>query len=198
TVRDSVDKKTRFVTLKIPVAEGTRYKVGEFTFDGKTVVKSDDLRPMFKVEPGQFYSEKTIRKGLEKAREVYGAGGYFEFTGYPDYKFRDQPNAAEPQTPDALKAEVVAAPAGPPVVDVVMRMQEGKQFFVNRLTFTGNTTTHDNVIRREVRLVEDGVFNTEALKYSVKRLNQLGYFKALEDTKDVDVQKTPGTDNKVD
>ena len=61
-----------------------------------------------------------------------------------------------------------------------MRMQEGKQFFVNRLTFTGNTTTHDNVIRREVRLVEDGVFNTEALKYSVKRLNQLGYFKPLE------------------
>ena len=80
-----------------------------------------------------------------------------------------------------------------------MRMQEGKQFFVNRLTFTGNTTTHDNVIRREVRLVEDGVFNTEALKYSVKRLNQLGYFKPLEGgSKDVDVQKTPGTDNKVD
>ncbi len=105
-VSDSKDKKTRLVDLKIPITEGNRYKIGEFTFDGNTVVKSDDLRPMFKVEPGQFYSEKTIRKGLEKAREVYGAGGYFEFTGYPDYKFRDQPNAAEPQTPDALKAEV--------------------------------------------------------------------------------------------
>jgi outer membrane protein insertion porin family len=199
-VSDSKDKKTRLVDLRIPVTEGNRYRIGEFTFDGNTVVKSDDLRPMFKVEPGQFYSEKDIRKGLEKAREVYGAGGYFEFTGYPDYKFRDQPNAAEPQTPDALKAEApAAAPTGPPVVDVVMRMQEGKQFFVNRLTFTGNTTTHDNVIRREVRLVEDGVFNTEALKYSVKRLNQLGYFKPLEGgSKDVDVQKTPGTDNKVD
>ena len=31
-----------------------------------------------------------------------------------------------------------------------------------------------------MRLVESGVFNTEALKYSVKRLNQLGYFKPLE------------------
>ena len=79
-----------------------------------------------------------------------------------------------------------------------MRIQEGKQYFVNRITFTGNTTTRDNVIRREVRLVEDGVFNTEALKYSIKRLNQLGYFKPLEGTKDVDVQKTPGADNKVD
>ena len=45
-----------------------------------------------------------------------------------------------------------------------MRMQEGKQFFVNRITFLGNTTTHDNVIRREMRLYENGVFNTEALK----------------------------------
>jgi outer membrane protein insertion porin family len=73
-----------------------------------------------------------------------------------------------------------------------MRMQEGQQFFVNRITFVGNTTTRDNVIRREMRLVEDGVFNTEALKFSVKRLNQLGYFKALEGKPgEVDVQKLP-------
>ena len=198
-VRDSPDKKTRFVTLRIPVVEGSRYKVGDFGFDGNTVVKSDALRPMFKVEQGTYYSEKTIRKGLEKAREAYGAGGYYEFTGYPDYKFRDQPDPAEPDTPEALKAEATKPATGPPIVDITVRLQEGKQFFVNRLTFTGNTTTRDSVIRREVRLVEDGVFNTEALKYSIKRLNQLGYFKPIEGgSKDVDVQKTPGADNKVD
>ena len=50
-----------------------------------------------------------------------------------------------------------------------------------------------------MRLYEDGVFNTEALKYSIKRLNQLGYFKALEGPgKDVNVDKTPNADNKVD
>ena len=32
---------------------------------------------------------------------------------------------------------------------MTMRMQEGEQYFVNRLTFVGNTTTRDNVIRRE-------------------------------------------------
>src|SRR5262249_8332393 len=85
------------------------------------------------------------------------------------------------------------------IVDVTMRMQEGQQFFVNRITFTGNTTTRDNVIRREMRLVEDGVFNTEALKFSVKRLNQLGDFKALEGKPgEVDVPKVPNETNKVD
>ncbi len=196
---DSSDKKTRWVELRIPVTEGRRYKVGEFTFAGNTVVKSDALRPMFKLKPGNFYSEKAIRKGLDKAREVYGSGGYFEFTGYPDLKPRDEPNPNEPEAPAAIQADPPkAAEEGPPIVDVTMRMQEGKQYFVNRITFVGNTTTHDNVIRRELRLFEDGVFNTEALKYSIKRLNQLGYFKPLEGGKDVDVQKTPGAANKVD
>jgi outer membrane protein insertion porin family len=78
-----------------------------------------------------------------------------------------------------------------------MRLEEGKQYYVNRLIFLGNTTTRDNVIRREVRLLEGNVFNTEALKYSVRRLNQLGYFKPLEGEA-IDVQKTANVDNKVD
>ena len=80
-----------------------------------------------------------------------------------------------------------------------MRIDEGPQYFVNRITFTGNTTTRDNVIRREMRLVEGGVFNTEALKYSVRRLNQLGYFKELKgDDRDMKVEKTPNQPNTVD
>ena len=79
-----------------------------------------------------------------------------------------------------------------------MRLQEGKQYFVNRIAFSGNTTTRDHVIRREFALYESGVFNTEALKYSVKRLNQLGYFKPVEMQNGIKVDKTPGVDNKVD
>jgi outer membrane protein insertion porin family len=198
-VANSDDKKTRWVELKVPITEGPRYKVGSFDVAGNTVVKSEYLKPLFKMTPGEYYGEKRIRKGLEKAREVYGTGGYFEFTGFPDYKFQDDPNPNAPEAPDALRAPEAAKPKdAAPLVDVTMRMQEGQQFFVNRITFVGNTTTRDNVIRREMRLVEDGVFNTEALKYSVKRLNQLGYFKALEGGKDVDVQKTPNETNKVD
>ncbi|HOC17295.1 MAG TPA: POTRA domain-containing protein [Vicinamibacterales bacterium] len=225
-LEDSKDRRTRYVSLRIPVFEGERYKVGDVAFDGNTVVKPDALRTLFKLRPGEFYSDKAIRKGLEKAREVYGSAGYFEFTGYPDLQPRDEaararaegaqgngPAAGEPaaegekpaeggeaaeaqkpaeggQLADGQKpAEGEAAAAGPkperapsgePLVDVTMRLQEGKQYFVNRITFVGNTTTRDNVVRRELRLFENGVFNTEALKYSIKRINQLGYFKALE------------------
>ena len=186
-LEDSPDKETRWVQLDIPVDEGPRFKVGKFEFDGNTVIRSDFLRPVFKLNAGDWYNEKRIRDGLIKSREMYGGGGYFEFTGYPDLKFQ---NAAEGP---------IAGPAEP-TVDVTMRLTEGEQYFVNRLTFTGNTTTRDNVIRREMRLVEGGVFNTEALKFSVRRLNQLGYFKNIEEqgSQAVDVQKTPNSKNEVD
>jgi outer membrane protein insertion porin family len=222
-LEDSADNQTRWVQLRVPVTEGGRYRVGNFTFEGNTVVKSEALRPLFKLKTGQFYSEKRIRKGLEQAREVYGGGGYFEFTGYPDLRPRDLTPAAGAPAPqngapggdeasqsgstptpdggDQTTAQGEAAqrpkPGAQPIVDVVMRLQEGGQYFVNRITFVGNTTTRDNVIRREMRLYENGVFNTEALKFSVRRINQLGYFKNLEQEA-VNVEKTPGVENQVD
>jgi outer membrane protein insertion porin family len=179
-VRDSHNGRTRWVELRVPVVEGPRFRVGKVEVDGNKLVKSEALLGMFALKPGQYYREKAVRKGLEKAREAYGSIGYFEFTGYPDLKPR----------------EPVAPRRG--VLDVTLRMQEGKQYFINRVAFNGNTTTHDTVIRRELALAEGGVFNTEALKYSVKRINQLGYFKPMEGDKNVKVEKTPGQDNKVD
>ena len=209
-LEDSKDGKTRWVQLQVPITEGKRYAVGDFKFEGNKVVNSEALRPLFKIEAGETYSQKKVKKGLEKAQEVYGSGGYFEFTAYPGPAAARRadgtatadaagPPSPGPPSPGAAPAAATATTAkdGTPLVDVTMRVDEGKQYFVNRITFTGNTTTRDNVIRREMRLVEAGVFNTQALKDSVKRLNQLGYFKPLEGEA-VDVQKTPNADNKVD
>jgi outer membrane protein insertion porin family len=227
-LEDSQDGKSRYVQLQIPVSEGPRFKVGEVSFAGNTVVKTEGLRPLFKVEQGEWFNEKKIRKGFEKAREVYGSAGYFEFTGVPEYAFPNDPKptadgaggAADAGPPPPPSPPPPAASAGPPspsappaaagpaskaakgkgpepVVNVTMRLEEGKQYFVHRIIFLGNTTTRDNVIRREIRLFEGGVFNTEALKYSVKRLNQLGYFKPLEGEA-IDVQKTENVEAQVD
>ncbi|HEX8028506.1 MAG TPA: outer membrane protein assembly factor BamA, partial [Vicinamibacterales bacterium] len=185
TLEDSADKQTRWVELSIPIDEGPRYKVGTLNFEGNKIIRTEFFAPQFKLKPGDWYSDKPIRAGLVKAREMYGSLGYFEFTGFPDLE------------PIAAAEGPIAGPATP-TVNVTMRMTEGEQYFVNRLTFAGNTTTRDNVIRREVRLLEGAPFNTEALKYSVKRLNQLGYFKPLEEGQGVDVQKTPGEKNQVD
>ena len=123
-----------------------------------TIFKPELVLPIFKLQTGDVYKESKIRKGFDKLRDAYGAQGYFQWTGRPERK------------PDAKRK----------VVDVTLTMDEDKKYYVGKITFTGNTTTRDKVIRREVYLNEGDLFNTEALKLSIRRINQLGYFKPME------------------
>ena len=75
-------------------------------------------------------------------------------------------------------------------------MEEDKQYFLGHINFTGNDSTRDKVIRREIYMNEGEVFNTEALKMSIKRINQLGYFKQMEGAPDI--KPSQQADNKVD
>ena len=151
-------KPKRGIRLEIPVSEGDQYRIGEVKFEGMTVFKPELVLPIFKMQTGDVYKESTIRKGFDKLRDAYGAQGYFQWTGRPERK------------PDAKRK----------VVDVTLTMDEDKKYYVGKITFTGNTTTRDKVIRREVYLNEGDTFNTEALKLSIRRINQLGYFKPME------------------
>ena len=189
------------------MTEGERYKVGELTFSGNSVAKSEGLRPLFKLNEGDYYNEKLIRKGLEKAqgalRQRRLLGVHRLSRPARSRTTRRTPMAtatARPVRPRRrrLRPSAAAPEKTAPIVNVTMRMEEGKQYFVNRITFVGNTTTRDNVIRREVRLFEGGVFNTEALKYSVRRINQLGYFKPLEGGTRSTSRRPPDAENKVD
>jgi outer membrane protein insertion porin family len=151
-------KAAKGIRLEIPVIEGDQYRIGEVKFQGMTVFKPELVLPIFKLQTGDVYKESKIKKGFDKLRDAYGAQGYFQWTGRPERK------------PDPKRK----------VVDVTLTMDEDKKYYVGKIAFTGNTTTRDKVIRREVFLNEADVFNTEALKLSIRRINQLGYFKPME------------------
>jgi len=189
-IEDSKDGTKRYVRLRIPVDEGVRYTFGTFEIGGDTTLKPEAIRSLFKIKEGDEYSAQKIRKGIEKAQELYGAFGFWQW----------QPEVEPfPRGIDRETGEPIDGKTPPPIMDVTIRMKEGKQFTVNRITFTGNSTTHDSVIRREMRLYEGGLFNMESLKDSVRRLNQLGYFKPFEGKEgEMDVSQTPNTDDKVD
>jgi outer membrane protein insertion porin family len=151
-------RPVKWMRLEIPVVEGDQYKVGKVDFEGLKVFREEGIRTLFKLQPGDVYREGRIKKGFEKLRELYGSQGYFQWHGYP----KKRPNAETK------------------VVDVTLALEEDKRYYVGRITFTGNDVTRDKVIRREVYLNEGDIFNTEALKMSIRRVNQLGYFKPME------------------
>jgi outer membrane protein insertion porin family len=67
------------------------------------------------------------------------------------------------------------------VADVVIHVDEGDQFRVGRIDFRGNSRTMDKVLRRELRVQEGYVMNVAALRNSVFKINQLGYFQLNEE-----------------
>jgi outer membrane protein insertion porin family len=211
-LEDTTDGKTQWIELRIPVSEGNKYNFGELDFDGNKRIPAQFLRALYDIRPGELYNRKKLMDGNRKAQEAYGSLGFMEFTPFPDIVRSDQ--GLDPEqvlndlVPEALALPVSERPAAParasdeplPTVDVTVRITEGEQFLINRIAFSGNTTTRDHVIRRELGgLLEGAPFNTEALKFAVRRVNQLGYFKPLEGNEsDVQVDKTPGRTNAVD
>lgn len=176
----------RWVRLRIPLDEGQRHHVGAVRISGTENVPEAAVRRLFGVADGDVYSVDAIRKGLDRLREVYGALGFWRWSPEIDQV---------PAEPDI--AASTDSPA--PLMDISLAIDEGPRHFVNRISFAGNTTTHDAVLRRELLVREGGVLNTEALKMSLRRLNQLGFIKPIDPESD-DVRVTPvaGVDDRVD
>ena len=80
------------------------------------------------------------------------------------------------------------------------RMDEGKQFFVNRITFIGNTTTHDNVIRREMRVARRRRLQHRGAQGERPAAEPARLLQAArgQGRRDRASRRRPGTDGKVD
>ena len=79
-------------------------------------------------------------------------------------------------------------------MDLSLSVDEGKQFFVRRIDFSGNVTTRDKVIRREMLIDEGQIFNNHLWELSILRLNQLGYFEPLKAEDAADIKRDTKTD----
>ncbi len=146
------------VDITMPIEEGARYRLGTITFKhNKAIQNVNALRSLFPMKDGDIFSREKVAKGLENLRKAYGEAGYINFTSVPDTKFDDEKK----------------------IVDLVIDVDEGKQFYVRRIEFQGNTTTRDKVIRREIALEEGQIYNSRFWELSLLRLNQLGYFDQL-------------------
>jgi outer membrane protein insertion porin family len=163
--------------ITIPVEEGRLYKIRNWNYVGVKLFRVPEslTAQLFQMSPGDVFATDKFRKGIEKMRELYGQFGYVDFV------------------PDPVP-EVVP---GTDQIDITFNVDEGKQFFVRRIDFQGNTTTRDKVIRRELYLDEGDLFNSKMWELSILRINQLGYFEQLKKEDAAQISRDPKT-NTVD
>ncbi|MFZ1050093.1 MAG: outer membrane protein assembly factor BamA [Candidatus Sulfotelmatobacter sp.] len=166
------------VDITMPIEEGDRYTLGSITFkNNKAVSNVKALRNLFPIKDGDIFSKDKVAKGLENLRKAYVEQGYINFTSVPETRFDDDKK----------------------LIFLDIDVDEGKQFYVRRIEFQGNTTTRDKVIRREIALEEGNIYNSRLWELSLLRLNQLGYFDQLKpDDPNVTDRKLDEKDGLVD
>jgi len=147
------DNQKRRLVITIPVEEGNRWKFGDVSIEGNKIFPAKPLLSVFKYRPGSWLSSETVSDGVDAIKEVYNNTGYI--------------NAH-------VSSELVERTDE--IADVVIHVTEGDQFRVGRIEFQGNTRTQDKVLRREFRVQEGRVLSLGALKNSLYKIRQLGYF----------------------
>ena len=152
------NKPKKHADINLLVEEGPRYSRGKLSFTDVELFRVPDqvLGPVFAMQEGSIFDIEKLRKGMENLKKLYGEFGYIDFVAEPSFEFREDES--------------------PPLIDLNLAVDEGKQFFVRRIEFDGNNTTRDKVIRREIMIDEGDMFNTRLWDVSMLRLNQLGYF----------------------
>src|SRR5213593_1538348 len=153
--RERTEKGPMIIT--VVVSEGPQYHVRKLTVSGYQVAREDKIRALLKMKEGSVYSPKQLRDDAKAVADAYGSGGYVDLVILPE-----------------------GAPAGPALIDVTYKIEEGDRSFVNRINIEGNTRTKDKVIRREVLVAPGDVFNTVRVDVTKKRLENLGYFAKVE------------------
>jgi outer membrane protein insertion porin family len=160
------------VNITIPIDEGERYAMGTLKIassdpDKALSLKVEALKGVFPLKQGDVFSAVKLRKAMESYTKIYGQYGFIDFTPEPGFDIDDK----------AKK------------IDVTLKFDEGKQYYVHRIEFSGNTTTRDKVIRRELLVDEGGLFDKHRWEISILRLNQLDYFNKIDAEKDAEIKR---------
>ncbi len=165
-----VTSKDDTLKIVVPVTEGKVYRVGELKVEGNSIFSEQQILSYIGLQKGEVADGKRLQEGVyENLKKVYGNQGFILYDAEFDPEFKDNP--ADPNEG---------------IVDIKISIDEGKQFRLRRLEFTGNTFTRDKVLRREFLINEGDIYNQQSLEVSVLRLNQTGYFDPLDKDKDVE------------
>ncbi|WP_205720205.1 outer membrane protein assembly factor BamA [Fodinibius halophilus] len=162
------------IKVNLKIEEGPQYKIRNIDWEGNTVYTDDQLTQTLGFEKGEIFNQKKFRKRLEINQKGPDVTSLYQDIGY--LFFRVQENI-----------EVVAEDS----VDLHMNIYEDEIAYVEKVSFTGNTKTHDDIIRRTLRTVPGDKYSRQKIIRSIRELGQLGYFRQ----QSIDPSVTPDQEN---
>ena len=164
------DKDDIYITIN--VTEGSLYTISETRLAGEMPVPAAELETLVRVHPGDVYSRERLQATVKDISDRLGAEGY-AFANV---------NAV----PELDRAKRQAS--------FTFYVDSGRRVYVRKININGNSKTRDEVIRREMRQLEDAWYDSARIERSKVRIKRLGYFE------DVNIETPPvsGTADQTD
>lgn len=183
----SPDKETVFITVNL--SEGKKLYIGEIVISGEPILPEEEIRSLISINEGDVFSQLLVTQSESVVQRALGNEGYSSasISGIPEVVEVSNSDNINSNSIDDLDGESER-------IKLTFFVRPGSISYVRRITFSGNTSSSDNVLRREIRQLEGAPVSTEKLEQSKTRLNRLGLFgDVILETRDV-----PGTIDQVD
>ena len=151
------------IKLKIKLKEGEKYTFGAINYLGNTVYSDNQLNQILKIKEGDTYNGVELEKRIADSSDpdsddlsnLYQNSGYLFSSVTP-----------------------VEVSADGNVIDLEIRINEGKPAYFNKISVVGNDKTNDHVIYREIRTRPGQLYSKANVIRTIREIGQLGFFDA--------------------
>ncbi|MBI5183096.1 MAG: outer membrane protein assembly factor BamA, partial [Nitrospinae bacterium] len=152
-----IDKEERKIFITINIEEGEQYYTRRIEITGSDIYSPDELGKEMKLKENEVFNRSILRGDIFHISDLFSRKGY---------AFAD----ITPLTTIDEKEKKI---------DITIDINKGRKVYVGRINITGNAKTRDRVIRREFRFQEGELFDSEKLRRSRERINNLGFFEEV-------------------
>jgi outer membrane protein insertion porin family len=147
------------VIFDFEIEEGPQYRIRNIEWEGNTVYTDDELTQAFGFFEGDVFNESKFEQNLRFRQDdgdissLYQNIGYLFFDVFPDIQIVEDD-----------------------MLDIKFEIVEDEIATIREVTFTGNTKTHDDVVRRTLRTVPGQTYSRSSIVRTIRELGTLGYF----------------------
>jgi outer membrane protein insertion porin family len=164
------DKKDIYITIVLN--EGDVFSLSDIKLAGDLELPETELFPLIHLRRGEVFSRKKVTASADRLNKKYSDAGY-AFANVNSIPDIDRENRK---------------------VAITYFVDPGKRVYVRYINIIGNSSTRDEVLRREMRQMESAWFSGEKSRLSRERLQRLGFFSEV----NMETPAVPGSTDLVD
>jgi outer membrane protein insertion porin family len=145
--------------IHLDIYEGNRYYFNKIEFKGNSIYDTETLERVLGIEKGEVYNQELLETRLSFSEDGRDVSTLYMDNGYLFFRV------------DPIETSIVNDS-----IDLEIRIYEGAQATIDKVTIAGNDRTHEHVIRRELRTIPGAKFSRSDIIRSQRELINLGYF----------------------